>query len=221
VAGFWQLDRLHEQNAFVRELHQRMQAPPQSLESVFPSGESVGPDAVTYRRVEVTGTYDLSHETVLIARSMADVNGNHVLTPLVLPDGDAVVVDRGWVPYQLDHPPVAQAAPPSGPMKLTGVLFPSEVQDSHATAIAGPDFTKIDLARLQRQLPYRIEPVYLWLETQDPKPSRPLPEIAPLPDLTQGPPHLSYTVQWFLFASIGLVGYPLVLKREIDRHGNR
>ena len=32
------------------------------------------------------------------------------------------------------------------------------------------------------------------------------------PDLTEGP-HLSYAVQWFIFMSIALIGYPLVLRK--------
>lgn len=40
----------------------------------------------------------------------------------------------------------------------------------------------------------------------------------PLPELSEGP-HLSYAVQWFIFATIALVGYPLVLRRVIQRRG--
>ena len=34
----------------------------------------------------------------------------------------------------------------------------------------------------------------------------------PQPELDAGP-HRSYAVQWFIFATIGLVGYPLILRR--------
>ena len=39
-----------------------------------------------------------------------------------------------------------------------------------------------------------------------------IPIPLPLPDLTEGP-HLSYAVQWFIFMTIALIGYPLVLRK--------
>jgi cytochrome oxidase assembly protein ShyY1 len=35
----------------------------------------------------------------------------------------------------------------------------------------------------------------------------------PLPPLDDGP-HLSYAIQWFIFSTIALVGYPLILRRH-------
>ena len=45
--------------------------------------------------------------------------------------------------------------------------------------------------------------------------------VVPPPDLGEGP-HLGYAVQWFLFAAVGLVGYPFLLRRrareaQVDR----
>ncbi len=62
--------------------------------------------------------------------------------------------------------------------------------------------------------------MWLQLERQDPPPAEDaLPIVLPEPDRDEGP-HLSYAVQWFLFAAIGAVGWPLVLRRaaaEDDR----
>jgi surfeit locus 1 family protein len=44
-----------------------------------------------------------------------------------------------------------------------------------------------------------------------------LPVVLPEPELDEGP-HLSYAVQWFVFATIAAVGYPLVLRR-LSRRG--
>ena len=140
----------------------------------------------------------------------------------MLADGHAIVVDRGWVPFDLQRPPIAQASPPEGTVELTGVLFPSEVREAGGTvAPAGAAFTRIDLERLGRQLPYPIEPFYLWLTKQSPQQTASLPQLARVPDLTVSPPHLSYTIQWFLFAAIGVIGYPLVLWRESLRRRAR
>jgi len=217
IAGFWQLSRLHWQNGFETRVSARLDAKPEPLGQLIPPGSAPDPDAITYRHVTVTGTYDASHEMVLVARTLGDQNGNHVLTPLVLANGRAILVDRGWVPFELQQPPVASASPPTHTVQLSGVLFPSEVQGSAGSSPAGAAFTKIDLSRIGRRLSYSIEPVYLWLQSQTPAQASSLPEVAPLPDLTASPPHLSYTIQWFVFATIGLIGYPIVIRREVRR----
>ena len=39
------------------------------------------------------------------------------------------------------------------------------------------------------------------------------PEPVPAPTLDEGP-HLSYAVQWFIFTTVAVVGYPLILRRR-------
>src|SRR5206468_2239768 len=98
------------------------------------------------------------------------------------------------------------------------VLLPSEVPDS-STVGSEPkiaDVTKVDIARIARQLPYPLLPVYLLLQRQSPAQTGQLPQRATLAPLSEGP-HFSYMIQWFLFASIGIVGYPIVLRRELRR----
>ena len=55
--------------------------------------------------------------------------------------------------------------------------------------------------------------MYLLLQTQRPSQQGALPEPPPLPPLTNGP-HLSYAVQWFSFATIAIVGYIVLLRRD-------
>jgi len=40
----------------------------------------------------------------------------------------------------------------------------------------------------------------------------------PPPELSEGP-HLGYAAQWFIFSTIALVGYPIVLRRVVIRRG--
>jgi cytochrome oxidase assembly protein ShyY1 len=37
--------------------------------------------------------------------------------------------------------------------------------------------------------------------------------VLPEPALDEGP-HLGYAVQWFIFSTIALVGYPLIIRRS-------
>jgi surfeit locus 1 family protein len=40
------------------------------------------------------------------------------------------------------------------------------------------------------------------------------------PDLSDGP-HLSYAIQWFSFATIALVGYPIYVRRGLVHQGEQ
>ncbi len=56
-------------------------------------------DAPRYQRVSVRGHYDSGHQFLLDNRSHDSVAGVEVLTPFVLDDGSAVLVNRGWLPF--------------------------------------------------------------------------------------------------------------------------
>ncbi|MEO8422463.1 MAG: SURF1 family protein [Actinomycetota bacterium] len=212
--GVWQIARLHQRQQFNAAVRAGLSAPAAPLDALLSDG--VDPDAVRYRRAEATGTYDIAHEFVLYGRTQSSQAGNHLLTPLRLADGRAILVDRGWVPFELDEPGAPAAAPPPGEVHVEGVLFSSEGDppgdvgrgDATQTTMA-----KVDLAGIQSQLPYRIAPDYLLLQRQSPAQSDRFPEPAALPELSDGP-HLSYAVQWFMFAVIALVGFVVLALRE-------
>jgi cytochrome oxidase assembly protein ShyY1 len=63
-----------------------------------------------------------------------------------------------------------------------------------------------------------VLPVYLALETQDPAQQGDLPVPLDLPELGEGP-HLSYAVQWFLFAAVVAIGFPVLVIRTASRRG--
>jgi hypothetical protein len=58
--------------------------------------------------------------------------------------------------------------------------------------------------------PVRLELFYLVLIEQQPATPGPLPAPPPPPEIAAGP-HLSYALQFFVFALIGIVGYGLLL----------
>jgi cytochrome oxidase assembly protein ShyY1 len=214
--GFWQLDRLRQRHAYEALVARRLETPPVSLTDLLSS--DVGADAIDFRRVTAEGTFDTVHEVIVYGRTQGDRTGNHVLTPLVLDDGTAVAVDRGWVPLADDAPPLLDAAPPAGRVRVTGVLLPSETPGAPADLSTAPVtvFARVDLGALAAQVPYVLAPAYLLLGSQDPAQSG-LPRIAPLPDPAESPPHLSYAIQWFTFAAIAVVGFVVLIRREYRR----
>jgi cytochrome oxidase assembly protein ShyY1 len=210
--GFWQLDRLHGRRYYNALFAQGMAMTPEPVEHLVDANAGTG-SSLLYRQAEATGTYDPAHEVILYGRSHNEEPGNHVLTPLVLPDGRAVLVDRGWVPYEMNTPPVSGAPPPGGTVTITGLLAPSEPGGSPQTQ-ATTTFTVVDLAQIGRQLPYTLLPDYLQLQHQSPVQSGSLPIPPPPPTLDEGP-HKGYALQWFSFGSIAGFGFLLLVVREV------
>lgn len=207
--GLWQLRRLDERRAFNALVSSRLAAQEEPLAAVL--GEPA--DRLAYRRVTATGQYLPAEEVLLSPRSRDGAPGHDVLTPLVTGSG-GILVDRGWVPFALSTPPVAQAAPPPGPVTVTGYLLPGR----HAPR-AGPVgaarlgfVSNADIDRLQSQVSVPLAPAYLVLTSQSPAPGT-LPRPGAPPELTEGP-HLSYAVQWVLFACVAVIGYPFLIRQR-------
>ena len=209
--GIWQLDRLEQRRAFNALVRAREAMPAEPIARLLPTGGAARPDDVAYRRATAEGRYDPAREVLLFGRALGGRPGSHVLTPLLLPDGRAIVVDRGWVPLDVEDAPVPGAAPPASPVRVEGVLLPPETDDP--AALAGDRMDRVSLAALARRLPYPMLPVYLELRRQEPPPG-PLPRPAPPPELTEGP-HLSYAVQWFQFAAVAVGVDAALVRREL------
>ena len=100
-------------------------------------------------------------------------------------------------------------------MRVTGILFPSE-KGGPAPAPAGTGIVqtpRIDLFRLGPGFGFPLYPAYVQLTAQSPRQSGDYPIALPLPQLDNGP-HLSYAIKWFSFTAIGLIGWPLLLRRS-------
>lgn len=218
--GFWQLRRHEERGAYNALVGMRLAAEPEPYPQLRArlSLEAPPEDAasIAYRRAVSKRPVTSAREVLLRSRALNGQPGYHVLTPLLLEDGSALLVDRGWVPFELDTPPVAEAAPPAGPVTVSGTLLPRQTQPAGLGAKDPPTGELdavfwVDTERLSAQLPYRLDPVYLELTAQSPAQEGPLPRPLPPPELDGGP-HLSYALQWFSFALIGVVGYAFLLR---------
>jgi surfeit locus 1 family protein len=208
--GVWQLDRLEGRRELNARLAAGLATAPEPLEDLL-----VGPGALEYRRAIATGRYDTEREVILYGRTLDGQAGNHVLTPLVLTDGRAIIVDRGWVPFEMDEPPVTGASPPNGEVVVVGTLFPGQPGGAGENR-PGDRITTVstvDIEAIARDLSYELAPWFLQLQSQSPAAgSLPIPE--PPPELTEGP-HLGYAFQWFAFAVIAAVGYVILVRREV------
>lgn len=218
MMGFWQIRRLQERQDFNDLLSSRTTVAAAPLDSVLaefaPSQEEL-----ELRFVIARGEYRPSEEIILLARSYNGLSGHHVLTPLDLGDGRAVVVDRGWVPIDLDQPSMAEFAPPPGPVDVYGVLRKTEERGSFgpSDALDGvlTQTIRVDLTRLDQQIEGELVPVYIQLQKENPASGLDHPSVVALPEPSEGP-HRGYAVQWFLFAGVVAVGYPILLWRTAE-----
>jgi len=206
--GVWQLAR----NTHKHRLVAREKA---AYANPAPDVATAGPRTADGTRLAATGTFDGAHETVLRNRVRNDNVGVDVLTPLRLSDGTAVLVDRGWVRASASSG-VTTDPPPGGTAVVHGIAHQTNPLSSQDTVDHLPDgrlaVPRVDLNAIGRTLPYRLRPV--WIEAQAISPA----PHGNAPALPQPPPpdpvnHLEYAIEWFAFAMIPLVGWPIVLRR--------
>ena len=220
--GLWQLRRLDERRAANALIEVNLRGAAQPL---VPTLERFGndPAALAYRRVVVEGGYSVPDEVLLTPRTHGSRAGHHVVTPLVVAPGEAVLIDRGWVPFDDDAPPIEAAAPPEGTVQVEGILIPT--QSAARAGAADPSASRltflstVDVDRLQPQIDLTLYPFSVLLQRQRPAPAD-LPIPGQPPEVSEGS-HLSYAWQWFLFTMILLVGYPLLLRRSLRFAGQR
>jgi surfeit locus 1 family protein len=226
--GIWQLNRLAERKDHNAQVRAAEALPPETVGELLPDGAdstSAQVDAVVFRAVEVTGTYSVDQQVLVQNRTNGGAPGYWVLTPLVQPDGTAVVINRGWVPinYSLDGP-WTDFDPPTGTVSVRGMVQVPQVRPTSGL-ITGPrdaaegvlrSLARVDVPRLQQQVDERLLPVYVNLQVEQPAQAGPLPEPLPSPELDEGP-HLNYAGQWFIFALLTAIVYPLLLRRVARR----
>ncbi|MEX0790412.1 MAG: SURF1 family protein [Actinomycetota bacterium] len=218
----WQLGRLQDRKADNARLDSQTGLQPTDLAVLLPQARAAGSDveSAEFRRVLARGTFDPDEQVILQSRSLDRRQGNHLLTPLILESGAAILVDRGWVPLPTDDRVLAESQAPSGPVTAAGVLLPSEKKGLLGVSDPPPgDVTatpRVDLDRLAEQFPYPLYPVYLRMLSQEPTNPGELPRPAPIPEPSEGP-HREYAVQWALFAGTALVIYLGLIRRDISR----
>lgn len=116
--GTWQLQRLEWKQDLIDKLQTRSVGAPMALPA-----EGADLAASEFQRVRVTGTFRHDRELYLIGRALSGTPGLHILTPLV-PDGGgpAVLIDRGWVPFEARDPAGRQGGQVAGPVTVDGIV---------------------------------------------------------------------------------------------------
>ncbi len=208
--GIWQMARFKETRAFYDHMMTVQNMPPVNL----PTQQDL--NIMEYRAIIASGTYDFQNQIATRDQYNGVQPGYDLFTPLQLSDGEAVLVDRGWIPsadnstpadwHQYDQP---------GQVTVSGIIRLGQAQPtpgSDADPTLAPNQTCLDfwiyinLDRISQQIPYPILPVYIQLTPHPNQTDLPIPILEPL-DLSDGTTNLNYVFQWNLFAILFIVGY--------------
>lgn len=210
--GEWQLDRREEKQQRNAVITAQQQAPVATVEEAF--GQPVTPERA-YRRVKVEGTFDPSHQLQVRYRSNNGDTGYEVVVPLQTTEGQWVLVDRGFAarPATGGLPdPSTLAPPPSGVVTVEGYVMANEPGPANAAVPAGGSVRVIHPPSIAEWSGLPLADGYLSTTSMTPEQEGGLVPVV-LPELSLGP-HLSYALQWFSFAVIGVVGTFILIGKD-------
>lgn len=208
--GFWQLRRLDDKQAFNARVEQRYDA------EVVPLGEllmpGANPDDVEWRPVSVAGVYEPAGTVQIVNRSQFGQAGGNTVTPMRLASGQVLLVNRGFLPLDVDAP-----LPPGGTVSVTGRLRLTQVRTFAQLGDPADGVLtvaqRVDVDRLAQQVDGDVIPMYLDVYESNPVEAEPQPQPVVAPELGEGN-HLSYAVQWFVFAAAVAIGWLLAVRRS-------
>jgi cytochrome oxidase assembly protein ShyY1 len=196
-------------------------AKPVPLDSAAPN-RGVVVQSQQWKMVEAAGRYDTVHQFMVRNRSQNEQPGWFVVTPLVLSDGTAVLVNQGWVPQSVTgaagtlppFPPV-----PSGGVTVVGSLHPDEttantrIHDDEAE-LPPQEIALISRSDLASRVPYPLRDGSIRLASSTPANTGP-DAAAPVPNPTyDNTIYIAYMFQWWVFALVMPVTWFLLIRRE-------
>jgi surfeit locus 1 family protein len=219
--GVWQLQRLEWKEGLIAQIEARAHAMPISLKEAVTranAGEDVG-----YLRVRVEGRFDHSKERYLYALSDG-TPGWHVITPLETPEGEVVLIDRGFVPNGFKEPSSRAQGEINDTVTVTGLARTSEAQGPFVpdNEPAENRWFWRDLGAMAKSMfpagTHEVAPIILEAEWSDVPGGWPLGGQTKL-DLPNN--HLQYALTWFLLALCLVVIYVIYVRSRLRASATR
>jgi len=208
----WQLQRLEWKQGLIAQIEARTKAEPVPLAEAVTRARA-GED-VSYLRVRVEGRFDNAEERYLYAISDG-TSGWHVITPLQTPEGDVVLIDRGFVPDAFKDPASRSGSQFDDAVTVTGLARPPEAQTLFIpdNEIQQNRWFWRDLGAMTRSMfpngTKDVAPFFLEAERSDVPGGLPLGGQTRL-DLPNS--HLQYAITWFLLALCLVVIYVIYVR---------
>ena len=212
--GMWQVQRLQWKQDLIARMSDRMVSDPLSLaeiEARHGAGENV-----EFMRATATGRFVHDRELFVFTTHDGEM-GWKVVTPLETDDGTAVLVDRGFIPYDLKAPASRAGSRPAGTVSVTGSVRPRSSAPAPFAPANDVDANvwhwwalpaMAEAAGLERASPFILQ--------AEPRPGDPAWPRASAPDPATLPNrHLGYAVTWFGLAAMLVIVNGLYLFRRL------
>jgi surfeit locus 1 family protein len=204
--GWWQLDRAAEKTALNTAIQAQSQQAALQRADELPADEAAA-RSLHHRSVVLRGRWSSAHTIYLDNRQMNGKPGFFVVTPLLLADGRAVLVQRGWQPRDfLDRARVAPVPTPEGEVNVAGRLAPPPARlfefDGPAS---GRIRQNLEVAALAVETGLKLLPMSVLLQEPVQPPDGLLREWpSPLVGVDR---HHGYAFQWFGLAALIVILY--------------
>lgn len=215
--GQWQYQKAEAKQAFQSQLdHYSHETPVQLPQRVD------NPDAWRYRQVKVTGVYEPRYQILLDNQVENGRVGYHVITPLKIDGADLyVLVDRGWIPAEVNHRDMPDVSTPAGGQQIVGhVWVPStkyyslEKPEDQLSSGWQTLWQNMDMKRYTAAVHFAISPLVIRLAPESRAGG--FSRIWPAP-AERIETHIGYAYQWFGFAVAAFIIYLVVSFRKSDR----
>ncbi len=222
--GTWQIHRRSWKLDLIARVDQRVHAPPVPAPAQ-PQWPELTAANSEYRHVRASGIFLNDRETLVQATTERGA-GYWVLTPLRMSDGSTVLINRGFVPPEHRERAAHEAAAPTAPATVTGLLRMTEPggaflrhNDPADNRWYSRDVQAIARARgLGRVAPYFIDAEPAGGAARgDRTAAAPSSAAAPVAGLTViqfHNSHLVYVITWYTLALMVVVGTWIMIREE-------
>lgn len=206
----WQIERRSEAVSKIERV-----ASNYDLEKLpFEEVSSLSGDTVVgyeWRQVELSGIYLVDDVLLVRNRAIAGQPGFVQLVPFLLETGEIVVVERGWIAADSDLNPSETFLPSDSLKTLVARVRMGETVPNRDSPSG--QLTSINLPEIRELINLDVEQgFYLRMVTESPSEiSYPQPLSRPV--LDEGN-HLSYAVQWVIFAVMGFFALFWAIRQE-------
>jgi cytochrome oxidase assembly protein ShyY1 len=214
----WQFSRNAERSEQLALVEANYDADPVSLDALIPQGSGLQPSD-QWQPVRLVGTYLAEQQLLVRNRAHGGTAAFEVLVPFRLDGGRVLLIDRGWVPPgEEQRVPDAVPAPPAGEVTVLARVRPGEQLPTSGSSADEGQVPSINLPLIAGMLDPTAgdaleQSAYAVMMSEDPAPSvRPTAMESPSEDPG---PHLSYAIQWILFAIMGFVFIGYIIRTEL------
>lgn len=214
--GAWQLDRAAQKVALQQARETQGRLPPLAGADL---ASDTGLAASQWQRtVRVEGVWADDRTIYLDNRPMAGRTGFFVVTPLLLDDGRAVLVQRGWLPRDAtDRTRIAPYQTERGRVRIEGHIAPTPSRLYQlGDAASGPIRQNLDSVDFGRETRLRLLPMAIIQDGAGSAPADGLARQWPQPT-SDVHKHYGYAFQWFGLSALIVslyVWYQLIRPRR-------